>query len=390
MGNRMGRRNQSHIARLDQTISKLKESYEGTPLIEVGHRLKDFLEETKAAIEAGSAQASQAKKAIDYVDSLIQILPSTFGDRFDLDAFLIQSVAKEWSTGTVRLPNTIIPNYGRQWGHNSVNMPSESLIEANAIDIIVFQGDNNLDDIDLLSYPWLCHELAHALLTRHGKKFGNDFTAELSKEVNRLHLRSLADRGATKDRAKKLVNNILNLWLPDPKEKNWTFELASDLIALWTCGPSFLSAFHDAVNRDGVDPYKISKGHPPYVVRARALVTASREVGWTSEYLQPLEMTMSKWEHLKKSNANELAAYAASDIVRSCLSCSIAACRKLELPLYDSAGIKRTRETLAKGESPKIGTDLLTAAWALFNDQKDQYDTWERRTIQTLINDFKE
>ncbi|MEM5786237.1 MAG: hypothetical protein AAGU11_02890 [Syntrophobacteraceae bacterium] len=385
----MRRTDRRTSGRLDQVLNMVKQCYGNTPFEKIGEKLEIFLIEVKAAAETGSSNPGQVKAATHYVEGLLRILPKRFGERFYFDTLLIRNITDEWSKGPVKLPHTIIPSYGTSWGHRTVEMPSEVNEPRHCLEIVTFPFDDAPNDIDLLSYPWLYHELGHVLLSRHGERFCNSFEFELNKEINRLRLRSVADKGTAKDKARQIIVKILNFWLPNTNEKNWAFEVASDVIALWTCGPSFLAAFQDEVERDGVNPYEISKSHPPYELRARVLMEACKHLGWP-EHLVAQDI-ISKWRRSserKRIRANELAAYASPDIFRTCLSCSLATCKDLQLPMFDRTMITHTRESVSKGVLPELGADLLLVSRSLFTDQREIYDQWEHDIIRKFLDEF--
>ena len=81
---------------------------------------------------------------------------------------------------------------------------------------------------------------------------------------------------------------------PSPNHFDWSHEIAADMIAFWTCGPAYVAALFDVLEYDGLNPYKIGPGHPPYEVRANALLYAGESLGWEA-YLSDLRDIVGRW-----------------------------------------------------------------------------------------------
>jgi hypothetical protein len=88
------------------------------------------------------------------------------------------------------------------------------------VDLILIPGDDCLEEIDLLAYTFLCHEMGHNALFRHGSAFAATFTAVLERVANVLQRQSLADRGAAKVHSQRSVNEMRDLWKPTSNHYN--------------------------------------------------------------------------------------------------------------------------------------------------------------------------
>jgi hypothetical protein len=85
------------LQREAQTLAQsVTAAYADTPLMEVGARLKELIEEVAAAVSASGSDASLVQ-ALATVRGIRRALPETFGDRFRFDSLLIQAIVKEWS-----------------------------------------------------------------------------------------------------------------------------------------------------------------------------------------------------------------------------------------------------------------------------------------------------
>jgi hypothetical protein len=109
----------------------------------------------------------------------------------------------------------------------------------------------------LLLYPWLCHEVGHNILSRDHSAFRKSFETRLDKITKALQLLRVADRGSLQDKSQRIIDDILYMWQPAPDRDSWTHEMTIDIIAPWTCGPAYLAAFQDVVEKPGINPYKI-------------------------------------------------------------------------------------------------------------------------------------
>jgi hypothetical protein len=58
------------------------------------------------------------------------------------------------------------------------------------------------------------------------------------------------------------------------------YSRSMDVIALWTAGPAYLATFQDTLEDEELNPYQVGQSHPPYEVRANALIDASKRLGW--------------------------------------------------------------------------------------------------------------
>ena len=181
--------------------------------------------------------------------------PSHLGPRFDFDAWMIRSISDEWEQGPASLSQMVIPCHGREWQHSSLHLPSLDPDAVPRIDLITFPGHDSLEDVRLLEYPWLCHELAHNLLFRHDHRFVECIRGQLSLFLTERRSRLVGLAETVKARVTELLQRLEALWDPTPDHRNWAHEIASDLIALWSCGPAFLAAYGDEIEKAGLDPF---------------------------------------------------------------------------------------------------------------------------------------
>lgn len=360
-----------------------------TPLQNIGDNLKSDLEFLIGAIQAGNADPSLLTPLVLQIEAILQILPESFGDRFWFDAQMIDALSLNWNGASQRLSATIIPKSGPLWAHESVFITSSSANDRiKSINLIHLPGRDTLIDVDLLTYPFICHELAHNLFYYDDNQFVACFRDALDKYLATLRLSGIADQGGAKAKSLKVIEEIRDVWSPTLNQKNWAHEMAMDIAALWTCGPAYLAAFQDEVEEQAKNPYLIEQTHPPYAVRARALFMASQKLGW-SHYASGLREIGNKWRQSNwaKRLDNRYVALTEPKLTDGCLACALAACESYCLPCCSQADIERIKRMLTHNETPNFGTELILAAW-LANEQEDEdtFATWEQNTIQALAD----
>lgn len=382
----MRRRKRPHRDATHEMFQRL-ERVINSPFSAIGLELEAQLRIVRDSVTAGAQDSSLLKYVVSQTEATLEILPRNFGDRFWFDAEMIQSIKKSWNHQVQRLSNTIIPNYGSEWSHASSNIPSApGSGQGKSINVIYIPGEDSLDDVDLLAYPFMCHELGHNLFFYNDALFVDCFKVELRKVAGSLRLRGLPDKGAAALRAGRLINEMQELWSPGFNHRNWAHETGMDIIALWTCGPAYLAIFQDVVQEGTKDPYLITQEHPPYAVRVEALIKTAERLGW-SDYTRDLNRVVKEWRRSRWSTGltNRYVALADSRLVDACVSCVLDACEKLSLPKCNAKEIERVRGLLRRGEVPAFGTELILAAW-LVEQQKGEsgFEQWKRATVREL------
>jgi hypothetical protein len=158
-----------------------------------------------------------------------------------------------------------------------------------------------------------------------------------------------------------------------------------DMVALWSCGPAYLAAFYDEIEDKDPDPYFVSRQHPPYAVRAEALLQASRRLGWR-EYGDGIRGQMREWStpHYKKRIKYDYTSSADPLLIESCVDCALNACEAYRLPKCDMRHIDKVEEILRKNEIPEFGVDLIIAAWMMDRWDKNSYRQWEVNIVRSL------
>ena len=298
----MARRNRDRQDQLGKLLVQVQRRFANTPLIVIGDNLANIISDVQRSIQAGGISPEDAERVAAYVASVLDSMPSSFGDRFSFDAQLIHSLAGEYSQGAARFSGMLVPKPSQAWGHETVPMPSFDSETTNAIDVIHLPGDDNPEDIDLLDYAFVCHELGHNILFRDGDAFITAFGQELDAVLAAIQRQAIGIRGSSKQVADATAKQVRGYWTPTADQYNWAHEIAVDVISLWLSGPAYLAAIQDVMEADDLNPYQLGQSHPPYEIRAKALIDAAARLGW-AYYTGTIQCLLDRW--LSTAPANE-------------------------------------------------------------------------------------
>lgn len=384
----MARRNRSIVggSGLDGVFEKIR-GLLNTPLRSIGEELDSQLKFLKHAANVDAANNEILRIFFDQVSTVLQILPETFGERFWFDCQMIAAIQSSWNKSVQRLSGTILAKPDQEWSHKSVFIPiGNDRDKAKAINVISIPGRDDLTEVDLLEYPWMCHELAHNLFYYDDLPFVEGFNKSLDRHLGQLRLRAIADQGAAKSRSRATIERIANFWRPVLTQKNWAHEMAMDIVALWTCGPAFTDAFFDKVEDRRRDPYRVEDEHPPYAVRAMGILKATKFLGWVKD-ADRITKLLTKWRKSQwaKNVDNDYLALAEPKLIEATVECALATCERFELPKCDEREIKRIKSLVDINDVPSFGIDLILAAWIIRNrGDDDTYGEWEAQTVRSL------
>ena len=143
----------------------------------------------------------------DYAEQFLDRLPRSFGPRFLFDSALLMTLAESWNP-RLQLRRLMLPTYGAKWGYQALPLPSTDGKSAWVIDLFCFRGDEHLDSIDLLDYPWRVHELGHLLLRNNPSGFQQEFMSLLNEYMRKMRLLSLSDRTSARNKAEADLRNV--------------------------------------------------------------------------------------------------------------------------------------------------------------------------------------
>jgi hypothetical protein len=388
----VARRNRNRQDQLERLLVQVQRRFASTPLAEIGDKLVKIISETQRSVQAGGTCPEAAAQIATYVASVLELLPTSFEDRFIFDAQLIHALAGEYSRGTARLSGLLIPKPSQTWGHQTVPMPSSDGRTAYVIDVIHLPGDDNLDDIDLLVYAFLCHELGHNIFFRNGDAFITAFGKELDAVLASIQRQTLGIRGSAKQVANATAEQVPRYWTPTPDQFNWAHEIAVDVMSLWLSGPAYLAALQDVMEADGLNPYQLGQSHPPYETRAKALIDAACRFGW-AYYTGAIQSLVDRWSAASAGDLRTNLHVACSDsrLLSGVISTAIQTCESLSLPRCTPTTIADVENKERPGQPLELGTDVILAAWLAHNRSTEaEYEVWERGIIDGVLADLKE
>jgi hypothetical protein len=163
-----------------------------SPLSQVGKKLLDVLSEAKQNSPEPLGDYRLARLA-NYVAHVADRLPQSFGERFHFDSALIGGITRDWGK-KVTVSGMIVPRHGEEWGHERIMMPSEDAQSAHFIDLVLLPRHDRREDVDLLSYPLIIHEMNHYAFLRYETLFIPAFKSGLEEIVRKLRLAAISDR----------------------------------------------------------------------------------------------------------------------------------------------------------------------------------------------------
>ena len=143
---------------LQTTLSQLQ-AVANSPLNAIAALLQPLLDLAVRSRDSGDMPDQELQKLLLYTTHVLKRLPQLFGPRFGFDAVQIAAITGD--LGRDRFSGMLIPRYEQDWGHESVMMPAENE-KSHVIDFILMPGQDRLRDVDLLTYPWLGHEIGRA------------------------------------------------------------------------------------------------------------------------------------------------------------------------------------------------------------------------------------
>ncbi|MBL8077830.1 MAG: hypothetical protein JNM55_07705 [Anaerolineales bacterium] len=355
-----------------------------TPLSPIVELLSEIIN-----VASISEDHKSTEKVLSKIVSILERLPET-NDRFYFDAYLILSIADAWSRQFVKCSNMIIPGYRKSWAHEVVQMPhirTERLVgpvELQTLDMIYFRRGYRGEKPNLLEYAWLFHEMGHYLISRHGKVLFEMLIPILDETVNGLQLRSIADRGVARIRAKETIDEVSNLWNPLSGNSRWSHEIVIDVIGLWSCGPAYLSTFY--ADHENANPFIVSSDHPPVAIRAYALIECAKKLNWT-EYTKPLDLAIKAWESsISHSDHNKYVTLRNKELIGKYLDRSCEYCAALGLPRLYNKDLERISKQEFDFNSDTLTSDLVVKAWLVYQSEGDSaYQAWEEMIFDAIL-----
>lgn len=235
-----------------------------------------------------------------------------------------------------------------------------------------------LEQGGLLFQPLHYHEFGHGLYVLHKSEM-DDLLKELQESISGIltPLSQRNDRHGSEMAKKQQV--IVNRWF------DWGQEIFCDAVGLTMGGPAYLYAFSVYCNNlSKSDFYQASADlefskHPVTWLRIRLLVRRAQEMGLSEAALQ----VKQEWDTLAgvMQITEDYHGYyedSMEEEVHRIIGDMLAETSpRLFLP----------EESVPQGEAQSGDSlvTLLNQAWQVHNKHPDQYETWERKAIQTYL-----
>ncbi|HEX8286980.1 MAG TPA: hypothetical protein VF556_03235 [Pyrinomonadaceae bacterium] len=380
-------------------VSQELEFFKKTPLSKLASIIEEEISLTNLAVERGEFGNEVLNNFASRAKEVLKVLPKSYKARFEFDAQLTDAISQEWNHQKQVLSMPILPKHGgNHWEHGKLTLPIKRKLEHSnsydsslAVTVIRFPGEDNLDSINLLDYPFLYHELAHNLFFYNDDRyFADAFKKKLNEYLSKLRLRSFADQGSAKDKSLKMIDKVQQMWKPTASHHNWAHEMAMDLVSLWSCGPAYLAAFQDELENYPKDWFYLEPNHPPYLIRVESLINAAHKLGWhkyTEEADRLLSQRIRQWRQTKRKDTNTFVTLTPAELIEDCISSVFSTCENFALPRCTSDDVERVKTKFAKNQNFDFGTELIIAAW--FYQQQtdnDEFTRWERKTIRALMS----
>ena len=207
-----------------------------------------------------------------------------------------------------------------------------------------------------------------------------------------IQKQALGIRGTAKQVANDTADQVRTYWTPTANQHNWAHEIAVDVISLWLCGPAYLAALQDVMEVDGLNPYQLGQSHPPYEIRAKALIDAASRLGW-GYYTGAACSLVDRWSSTAPSDERTNLHIACADprLLSGVISAATQSCQALSLPCFTPARMAVLEDMQGQDQPLEFGTDVIVAAWLTRSRSTEAaYQKWERAVIQRLLADITE
>jgi hypothetical protein len=381
---RASRPDAGNLERLRQALAA---HFDGSPLAPIGAQITAQLDQFDQLAGWDGLDDQSQQEFFRQCNNLLQIIPAAaqISQRFWFDIHMIRAAFGDVEELPL-LPGAILPRAASEWQYFGVHIPNFAPERMPRIDIIDFPGRDDPEGINLLSYSWLYHELGHLLLGQQGGEFGStvgNIVDQLSQQRERDRL---GKASAVQDRLRQLQDRFARAWRPSPNHTDWSHEMATDIVALWSCGPAFLAAYDDSL--DGQHGHVIDDVHPPYEIRTAAVIEAARRLGWT-DYTAQLATRLEGWVQDSTGARNDVfLALRSDELINGVLTAALGVCSALGLPRCDSETLLNVERLLGRGATPNFGRPIILASWLKyeeFHGDTARYHAWERTIVDALV-----
>ena len=386
---RRKRGEKNHRESLIEDLANL-DGVDGKPFEPVVCNIRKALDSYDQAKQHGSLDAAAVLQFAEVHRRAIKLLPPPrhVGQRFFFDSGLMHSIAGAWSNSQLAISKLIYPKYEASWDYQHVVLGPAHDGKNAAVDVIGFRKLASLDNVDLLDYPWLIHELGHSIFQEHHDTgFDDSVTRVLQETVGSRKAKAISLNGRARQRPRNIAAQMENFWNPTRKN-NWAHEVAVDIIAAWCLGPAFVAAFIDHVSSEAVDPYQVDADHPPYAFRATALEECVRRLGW-SKSADLLAGQLSDWndgsDATKRLHAHQ---FTDSDFQDALIQTTLDFLGCGSLPRCTESDFDAASSRYRDMDAIGFGIELLLDAYVAHQSlDEGDYTVWHSKVVERLAND---
>jgi hypothetical protein len=373
-----------HVITAENLLARVSKTFANTPLVGLVVLFEKLINTTDSA---SKGRALGLEAIASYLDFCDRLFTSTFKDRFDIDSWLMRDLLESWNV-TDLLKQNVVPVYAQEWSYTLLPPPAEQDYPLFVLYVVTFPGRDSLEEINLLRYPWLWHELGHHILADRGSDFTDPFSKEVERAVANLNRKSIADSAKVKEKYKNLAEQLRTFWTPRANQYDWGQEITVDVIALWTCGPAYLAAFTDVVENNNTDPFLLSPGHPPYEVRALILSECAQVLGWFDQ-ASSIKKLVEKWRSGKWASKrnNDFLAVVNDSLMQKAATLAMEACDRWNLPKCTPQYVEEVRKTYLSANEVNSAIELIIASWLKFEASPERYASWQLRTLQNIFSE---
>lgn len=244
----------------------------------------------------------------------------------------------------------------------------------------------SLDEVDLLDYPWLVHELGHSAFKANNCGFNELSATVVDEAIAKRKARTISLQGAALRRSRNVDETMRRHWGPHHDRNSWSLEMGVDLFAVWHLGPAYGAAFLDVVTSPHLDVFKIDRDHPPYAIRARVLEGAMRRLGW-QKFAEQLADEMSRWRGRDEVAHSAVAEMSDDELLNRVLYGTLEMLERCGVPRCTESALADARSRIHDIDHIEFGRTLLLCAHVAHESLTDgAFDDWHRRVVSSLAD----
>lgn len=335
----------------------------------------------------GTWSSPTSQQILQRVRHILHQLPANQEGRFLFDAMMVKAVAKSLGSPVTTLSDAIIPSYGEDWRmerHPLWPNPDGSMA---LLELLLIDGENDVEDVVLTEYPWMVHELAHSLLYGCRSLAVSTISDHLRVPLQDLVVGGVSDRGQVKAARATVASRIKSFWTPDDDQTNWADELVCDILGLVVAGPAYGRSL--LATTSGIhNPFEMTDTHPPLAARCQALAIAADDLGWSEVGVHLRQRTVAWSQDPKHHGAvsNEYRSATHESLIMAALDAGFQIANRIQLRRCTPGDWERAARKVERGDTPSLGVDLLLAAWHAHDTlSESKLNDWTLQVVRAAI-----